>query len=57
LALSPTHAAQALGVRPALVYAAVKSGKLPVYRPSGTKRKILVCDLIEWYRTEWERVS
>jgi excisionase family DNA binding protein len=42
------------GIHHSYVRAAVRSGALPVYR-LGTKRRVLVADLIAWVRTEWKR--
>jgi excisionase family DNA binding protein len=54
VALSPEALADALGIHPRRVRAAIKAGELAVYQ-LGAKRRILVADAVEWVRTCWKR--
>lgn len=54
IALSVDALAEALGVHRRLLLAAVRAGELPVYQ-LGTKRRVLVCDAVEYVRTYWKK--
>ena len=55
IAMSPSKAADALGIRPEQVQAAIFCGALPCYK-IGVKRRVLVRDLYHWIRRNWRRV-
>ena len=51
LAMSPTHAAQALGLSEDTIRAAIASGELgPLYQ-KGSKNRLLVADIERWVRS------
>ncbi len=55
VALSPTQAAECMGLRRDQIADAIRSGDLPCYR-LGVKRRILVESLVAWVKT-WEQTK
>jgi len=53
-AVSPNEAAAVLGIRAEQIKEAVRMGALPVYQ-LGTKRRVLIDDLVAWVRATWKR--
>jgi hypothetical protein len=57
VALSPERAAGCIGVRPELIRDAIRLRLLPCYKaPRGSRRIVLVRDLLHYIRREWKRV-
>jgi hypothetical protein len=56
VAVSPAKLADSIGMKRAVVADAIKNDLLPCYQ-KGLKRRVLICDAVEWIRNRWERVS
>ena len=56
IAVSVARLADALGIERREIYEAIKDDLLPCYM-HGIKRRILLCDAIEWVRMVWPRVK
>jgi excisionase family DNA binding protein len=54
IAVSVAEVADSLGVERREIYRAIKEHGLPVYR-HGTKRRILVADVVAWIRATWKQ--
>jgi hypothetical protein len=52
IGVAPARAAECIGVRRAVIDAAIHAGELVVYQ-KGLKRRILVEDLTAWVRKTW----
>jgi len=52
VAVSPARLAECLGITRREVYEAIKDDLLASYQ-KGVKRRILICDAIEWVRNTW----
>ena len=55
IAVSPARLADCIGMKRAVVDDAIRNDLLPCYQ-KGLKRRVLICDAVEWIKNTWERV-